>query len=78
MKNISFMQLVLGTMGALLVYAGIKDLDLVRFGTEFVKNPAGAFQGTYKYDLVKGTPPSPTIPGNTTLPAPIPKPPQSV
>ena len=79
LKNISFMQLVLGTTGALLIYAGLKDIDLILFFHHLVTDPSTAFQGTYDYktnhkDTTKpstsGTPSSdPTTPATPATPA---------
>lgn len=75
MKNISFLQLVLGTGGALMIYAGIKDLDLVAFFHALVTNPATAFtQGGY-FATAKSTgpvkPSSNTDTGGTTPKKPL-------
>lgn len=42
-KNVSFMQLVLGVAGGVLIYSGIKDMDIVGFFGELVRNPKQAF-----------------------------------
>lgn len=66
MKNISFLQLVLGVGGALMIYAGVKDLDIVAFGRALVTNPATAFsQGGY-FSPQKNT--SGTQPSSNTTP----------
>jgi hypothetical protein len=49
MKNVSFMQLILGVSGALLMYAGIKDLDLKWYITHLVTDPYAVFSGTTVY-----------------------------
>lgn len=59
MKNVSFMQLVLGTAGVLLIYSGIKDVDLVGFLHELAINPKQAFNQGWLRPKVA------TIPGNT-------------
>src|ERR1041384_6520072 len=46
-KNISFMQLVLGTTGALLIYSGIKDIDIMSFFSDLVRDPKKAFTNNY-------------------------------
>jgi hypothetical protein len=69
MKNVSFMQLVLGVGGALMIYAGVKDLDLVAFFKALASNPATAFsQGGYfsSAKTTGATPSSNTTPGKTS------------
>lgn len=70
MKNISFLQLVLGVGGALMIYAGVKDLDIVAFGRALVTNPATAFsQGGYFSTQKSSGPVQPstnTTPGKTS------------
>lgn len=70
MKNISFLQLVLGVGGALMIYAGVKDLDIVAFGRALVTNPATAFsQGGYFATAKTSTgtqPSSNTTPGKSS------------
>ena len=65
MKNISFLQLVLGAGGALMIYAGIKDLDLVAFFNALITNPAKAFT-TGGYFSTKKTPTTAAPSSNTT------------
>jgi hypothetical protein len=50
MKNISFMQLVLGTSGAMLIWAGVKNIDIMKFFKELVERPRDAFSGVYNLD----------------------------
>lgn len=68
MKNISFLQLVLGTGGALMIYAGVKDLDLVAFFRALAKDPATAFTqgGYFATAKTTATPSSNTTPGKTS------------
>lgn len=49
MKNVSFLQLVLGVAGGLMIYAGIKDIDINVFLHTLVTNPSGAFTGSYQH-----------------------------
>jgi len=46
-KNISFMQLVLGTTGAILIYSGIKDIDIMTFFSDLIRDPKKAFTNNY-------------------------------
>lgn len=57
MKNVSFLQLVLGVGGALLIYSGVKDLDIQSFLHTLVTNPAKAFDSGY-FHTAKVTPSS--------------------
>lgn len=63
MKNISFMQLVLGVGGAALIYSGIKDIDLKAFFSMLVKDPKQAFNQGFKNAPKTATPSSDTNPG---------------
>lgn len=47
MKNISFLQLVLGVAGGLLIYSGVKDIDLPAFLSDLVRDPKKAFTNNY-------------------------------
>lgn len=51
MKNISFLQLVLGIAGGLLIYSGIKDIDLPGFLNSLVKTPGDTFQYSWSYKI---------------------------
>lgn len=64
--NISFLQLVLGVGGALLIYSGIKDLDVQEFLHTLVTNPSQAFQSGY-FHTAKTT--STSTQGNNSNPS---------
>jgi len=49
MKNVSFMQLILGVAGGMLIYAGIKDINLGQFFYILVRDPSQAFSGSLLY-----------------------------
>jgi hypothetical protein len=79
MKNVSFMQLLLGVTGGLLVYAGIKDIDIITFFHTLVTNPSGAFTASYKHIDAAKIPASSVKPSsNTTTGTATPSPVQNV
>lgn len=53
MKNISMMQLILGVTGGMLIYAGIKNVDLQAFFVTLATDPKSAFNYAYNYDVNK-------------------------
>lgn len=54
MKNISMMQLVLGITGGILIYSGIKNVDLKAFFVTLATDPKSAFNYSYNYETNKG------------------------
>ena len=69
MKNVSFMQLILGTTGALLIYAGIKNVDIQKFLHNLVTSPSTAFSQTYSYPILKEAGKEGATPSVNTTPA---------
>lgn len=70
MKNISFLQLVLGIGGGLLIFSGLKDVDLPGFLHELATNPADAFKYAWSYKNTHATPNQPVPSGNTPVTKP--------
>lgn len=66
MKNVSFLQLVLGTTGAALIWAGVKDVDIVQFFRVFIQDPSKAFIGTYEYSKTHQGGNTPGMPSNNS------------
>lgn len=58
------MQLVLGVSGGLLIYSGLKDIDIIKFFSALVKKPSEAFSTSYFYQ--KPAAPGTTPSSNTT------------
>lgn len=68
MKNVSFMQLVLGITGGILIYSGIKDIDLAGFLNSLVKTPGDTFQYAWSYK-VRHTQTGQPVPSSNTNPS---------